>query len=367
MKKFGLAVAVMVVGFFTVGAVSSIQSGGSSFATLTVSGTITAAAATFSGLVTMAKGFMATGANTANAVGAQISYDNMGIRQGFMATDAAPSVTVFRGRGASPLGSTNKTGGNVYIVGGDTTHSSTAVVANCGASDTWTLVTTSFADGVGTGALTSTTKTCTRDAATDSSTLFTCGASNAALAQNAMTCLITATGVSGCAGTSCTVAANGFDGVAGNFYLYIASSESPILGMTLASSGNHGVVTTVGNGGAVVFAAPITGLPTAAMGANGLILPTAKLIAFSSTTSLNSGDTGISSLDGGIIAIGNSGDNDFSGGVKLTSLVLIQADVGATCTTGNISYDTGGVTDELCYCQATNTWMCTAVTAGPLD
>ena len=54
-----------------------------------------------------------------------------------------------------------------------------------------------------------------------------------------------------------------------------------------------------------------------------------------------------------------------SGGVEI--LVLEQADLTATCTLGMLKYDTGGAIDELCYCQATDTWMCAAVAAGPSD
>lgn len=50
-------------------------------------------------------------------------------------------------------------------------------------------------------------------------------------------------------------------------------------------------------------------------------------------------------------------------------LFAIQKDVGATCTTGELAYDTGGATDELCFCQTTDTWTCwsATTTAGPTD
>src|SRR3972149_3058658 len=62
------------------------------------------------------------------------------------------------------------------------------------------------------------TSTCPRDAATDSSTLFTCGASDAAMCTNVAACLTQATGVAACAGAGCTL----FTGVAGTAYLYRA-------------------------------------------------------------------------------------------------------------------------------------------------
>lgn len=48
-------------------------------------------------------------------------------------------------------------------------------------------------------------------------------------------------------------------------------------------------------------------------------------------------------------------------------LELVQEDVGATCTLGQIRFDTGGGTKELCYCEAENTWVCAALAAGPTD
>lgn len=48
-------------------------------------------------------------------------------------------------------------------------------------------------------------------------------------------------------------------------------------------------------------------------------------------------------------------------------LELTQEDVGATCTLGQVRLDTGGATVELCYCQATDTWLCADMTSGPTD
>ena len=47
----------------------------------------------------------------------------------------------------------------------------------------------------------------------------------------------------------------------------------------------------------------------------------------------------------------------------------ISQDVGATCTTGDFAYDTGGATDELCFCASTDTWSCwsATTTSGPTD
>ncbi len=58
-----------------------------------------------------------------------------------------------------------------------------------------------------------------------------------------------------------------------------------------------------------------------------------------------------------VVIAGNSG----------VILPIQQADLTASCTLGEWGYDTGGSIDELCYCQATNVWMCATVTAGPAD
>ena len=68
---------------------------------------------------------------------------------------------------------------------------------------------------------------------------------------------------------------------------------------------------------------------------------------------------GAGGIGASTITIGRTGDT--------IRMIIPQSDVGATCTLGDWAYDTGGVTDELCYCQATNTWMCTTVLAGPTD
>lgn len=51
----------------------------------------------------------------------------------------------------------------------------------------------------------------------------------------------------------------------------------------------------------------------------------------------------------------------------VTKFQLTQADLTSTCTLGDLKLDTGGSTKELCYCSATDTWLCTAMTAGPVD
>ncbi len=80
------------------------------------------------------------------------------------------------------------------------------------------------------------------------------------------------------------------------------------------------------------------------------------------------GNTGIDNPAGDTINIIGGGMVGLSvGAAGIIQHVLQQGDLTATCTLGMFQYDTGGITDEICYCQATNTWFCTAVTAGPLD
>ena len=50
----------------------------------------------------------------------------------------------------------------------------------------------------------------------------------------------------------------------------------------------------------------------------------------------------------------------------ITMAKLKQEDAAATCTVGEIVLD-NATTIELCYCQATNTWYCVALAAGPAD
>ncbi len=79
---------------------------------------------------------------------------------------------------------------------------------------------------------------------------------------------------------------------------------------------------------------------------------------FSDGNITNVGDIGVDSIS----ADGTTVDyND------VNILELVQEDVGATCTLGQIRFDTGGGTKELCYCEAENTWVCAALAAGPTD
>ena len=177
-----------------------------------------------------AGGVVSTGACATMASGDVCCFDNNGVQCGFPLTDATPDLTRAFAISASPIGAGgNLVGGNMILAGGQGSMTLVCTQANCGASDTVSVT----VDG--------TTKTCTRDAALDDSTHFTCGASNAAMCTNAAACLATATGVKACAGAGCTL----FTGVSGTAYVYRASDEPGGANISVASSGDHAVA---GNG-----------------------------------------------------------------------------------------------------------------------
>lgn len=89
-----------------------------------------------------------------------------------------------------------------------------------------------------------------------------------------------------------------------------------------------------------------------------------KTRIYNSDGPLNLGDLGSTSHAYGAGATLIGDELEVNGVVSLDG---IQADLGATCTTGQLAFDTGGATQELCYCQTTNTWMCAAFAAGPVD
>ena len=99
-----------------------------------------------------------------------------------------------------------------------------------------------------------------------------------------------------------------------------------------------------------------------------IVAPTVGNNASFPSLAFGDGDTGFYEGVDDTLMFSSSGGDEVSitsSGVNL--FTLIQEDVGATCTLGQLRYDTGGATDELCYCQATDTWMCTALTVGVTD
>src|SRR3990167_398089 len=176
----------------------------------------------FSGTV----GLDVSGACLSAAVGDECCYDNNGLQCGWPTTDALADDIRIYGFSASPIGAgANLVGQDLLLAGGEGSMTLVATQANCGAGDTVTVT----IDG--------TANVCTRDAATDSSTLFTCGASDAAMATNMAACLTQKTGVDACAGAGCSL----FTGVAGTVYVYRDSTEAGGGVLSVSSSGDHAV------------------------------------------------------------------------------------------------------------------------------
>src|SRR3990167_2322120 len=171
-------------------------------------------------------GYMATGACATMITGDVCCHDNDGVRCGWPTTDALADDLRIYGFSASPIGAgANLVGQDLLLAGGEGSMTLVATQANCGAGDTVTVT----IDG--------TANVCTRDAATDSSTLFTCGASDAAMATNMAACLTQKTGVDACAGAGCSL----FTGVAGTVYVYRDSTEAGGGVLSVSSSGDHAV------------------------------------------------------------------------------------------------------------------------------
>lgn len=107
-------------------------------------------------------------------------------------------------------------------------------------------------------------------------------------------------------------------------------------------------------------------------GGGALINGTSQLSTPGVLGHFNDPNTGLYGDGSDMQGVGAGGVRMFEGTVAggVTTVMYTnfpQSDVGATCTLGQIAYDTGGVADEICFCQATNTWMCATVAAGPVD
>lgn len=277
----------------------------------------------FAGTVTSSGGFSATGNCTTNIFGDVICYDNNGAQGGYMVSDVAPQNMIILPESASPLGSSNKTGSILNLTGGWGTISSTAVVANCGAADTFTL-TTLGQDNV------LVTKTCTQDAALDDATHFTCGATSTIMATHVAACLATAAGVTACADDGCTAAVAGFAGAACagatcQIYVMPATNEPAAISAELVSNGNHGVV-TLGTWGRTMIGTELM-FATGPQGAIGGTLPAASTAYLSQCTAstICAGTTGTNKEAGAFLAehiysrASSATEGDWSGPTLLLS------------------------------------------------
>jgi hypothetical protein len=205
------------------GAVDSVQNG---------------ARSVFSGLTTFAAGLKLTGFSSTMSSGTVMTIDRRGISSAWPTTDASPTAMRIVGMSASPISTaSNQTGSDLSLAAGDGITVGLTTVSNCGAGDTVTVT------------INGTAQTCTRDATTDSSTLFTCGATDAAMATNVAACLTQKAGVDACAGTGCTL----FTGVAGTFYVYPDNSEGPPREVQLSTNDATAVAVTNGSRGEIVF------------------------------------------------------------------------------------------------------------------
>ena len=119
---------------------------------------------------------------------------------------------------------------------------------------------------------------------------------------------------------------------------------------------NLGTVTTVDvNGGTLDNV--IIGGATSAAGTFTAIVGTSLNLSEGNMT--NGGALDVDSINADNISVNYNDVN---------VLELTQSDLATgSCTLGQLRYDTGGSLDELCYCQATNSWLCATLTAGPAD
>ena len=116
-------------------------------------------------------------------------------------------------------------------------------------------------------------------------------------------------------------------------------------------------------------------------GTNGVITTGTGVVSFPNGISTSSGAIGggagtftsLDVTDGNITNVGSLSVDSVNADATTVDyndvniLELTQDDLTSSCTLGQLKLDTGGSTKELCYCQATNTWLCTALNAGPTD
>ncbi len=357
---------------------------------------------TFSGLISGAAGYVATGLCAANIFGDRLCFDNNGVQGGYPATDIAPQALTVIPQSAPPLGSANLRGGGLNLTGGWGTVSVATTDSLCSNGvDQYTL---SYVTAAGVPS----TAVCTASTSTTSATQFSCaGSTDQALSVELASCLGNAAGVVACGGTACTLAADGFVGLSGVTYVHMKTSGPSAISASLALTGgdmaaatagvqgpaligggslaypgigfardNDGTGTGIINGGtagtylANYLTVVSNGLAVASLGLGTVtVRPTATsatLLSIGTAASemigLNSA-TNVLSLTG---TLSSTGSATFTA-VTAPIHILTQADLTSTCTLGSLSLDTGGAVMELCYCQATNTWKCAAMTAGPAD
>lgn len=86
---------------------------------------------------------------------------------------------------------------------------------------------------------------------------------------------------------------------------------------------------------------------------------------YSTNTALEIGGAHTPSAEDG------TNDVSFNDSIEVNGATYLEGSVGnlaATCTVGEVGFDTAGVTLEICFCHATDIWACVAAaTGGPAD
>lgn len=118
------------------------------------------------------------------------------------------------------------------------------------------------------------------------------------------------------------------------------------------------ITATVLNTGSVISTGAISGSSVTASGA--LSGASASVVSLTATGTVNFNGINVVSVSGDATGIDYNDVNKFE---------LKQEDLGATCIANQIRFDTGGATQELCFCTAANNWACITVdsTAGVTD
>lgn len=319
--------------------------------------------------------FVATGAATATT-GDKVVMDNNGVVGTQRTSDIAPQGLLLRPQVAFPAG-TQTAAKTVLGLGQDETKCAIDGAdpsATCAGTPTIT-VTVIDSNGASTAsvltagtnwtATSSVANTCTSLAAavealagvgatcTSPNVLITLDTNTASvtLAESTAACTTVSTGTPGtlvlansATTTNITVAT---DGSVGNY----ARFDNYVFGLAGIGAGTNGSTNEVVSALSGLFLASDTDVNWSS----------------SSTNALGTVDANLSRVSAGVVGAGTGAVGSVAGFFSARGYVLVQEDIGATCTTGSMGFDTAGATKELCYCQATNTWFCAAVTAGPAD
>lgn len=247
-------------------------------------------------------------------------------------TDTFPSPLYIMPQMSAPDGATSTAGTNIVLVPSMGVRRAAMTAANC-AADTVTITINGIAS-VGTVG-----------------TEFACAGANAACATSLASWANGLTGIDACAGSACE-----FVGTDGTAYIYPDPTE-----VTVAQvPGAHTLTLATSD----ATCAAITSGTTGKVSIRGDSTSTGPMLVLGATNATGAG----MKQDGTAVHFRTGADGADTNAIGLMfRMTGIVADLGATCTLGDWGYDTGGVADEICFCAATDTWMCSAATAGPAD